>query len=393
MHLFLTNFNVLKISFLSAIRRSTSHGHRGIVLHLSSFIFLLTLTACHDDNEEQITNPSDTSFHLYLLHEGSWGNNNSSISAIDNQGNLLTDLYLNANGKWLGDTGNDLLWHKTHLYVTVAGSRYVACLSLEGKELHRYTFDDTLGDPRYLSVKDDRLYVSLYGGYVARFDITDSLRYLDTCPVGSYPEEMAIVDDYLIVCNSGWGNDNTLSVIDLNSFSELKKIQTDYNPTRITSTDDHRVFFLTTSYDINWTPISKITQLDCSNWELKEIALANKMLATPDKLLIIKSDINYYTTPYSYTNTFMSFDLNTETLIEGGIFNNPAIEQELATKGIYMFAQDPGNGDFYIATTEQDNNGSPISSRLYVISKEGLLISTLNDTGGINTSTAAFRNE
>lgn len=390
---FLMSFKRLKTFFFPLSRTSPSGDHRGILCTLSSIVLLSTLTACHDDHVDDVTGTTDTPIHLYLLSEGLWGGNNSAISAIDDRGNLMTDLYLNANGRWLGDTGNDLLWHKNHLYVAVAGSRYVAQLSPDGKELHRHTFDDTLGDPRYLAVQNDHLYVSLYGGMVARFDISDSLALIDTCPVGSYPEEMAIVDNYLVVCNSGWGNDNTLSIIDLNSFTELKKVQTDYNPTRIVSTDDHRVFFLTTTYDIDWTPISKITRLDCSNWELKDIASANKMLATPDKLLMIQSDINYYTTPYSYTNTFISYDLNTEKLTEGGFFLNRDIEQQLATRGIYMLARDPGNGDFYIATTEQDNNGSPVSSRLYVISDEGHLISLHEDTGGINTSTATFRSE
>jgi DNA-binding beta-propeller fold protein YncE len=64
-------------------------------------------------------------------------------------------------------------------------------------------------------------------GYVARIDTT-TLQVKDTCVVGYQPEEMVIVGDKLYVANSGGYRvpdyDHTVSVIDLNSFKELTKI-------------------------------------------------------------------------------------------------------------------------------------------------------------------------
>ena len=62
---------------------------------------------------------------------------------------------------------------------------------------------------------------------------TASLTVLETCVVGYQPEEMVIVGDKLYVANSGGyrvpNYDNTVSVIDLNTFQEIKKIEVAIN--------------------------------------------------------------------------------------------------------------------------------------------------------------------
>jgi len=66
-------------------------------------------------------------------------------------------------------------------------------------------------------------------GYVAKVD-TASLQVVGECIVGYQPEEMVVVDDKLYVANSGGYRypdyDHTVSVIDLTTFSEIKKIET-----------------------------------------------------------------------------------------------------------------------------------------------------------------------
>ena len=69
-------------------------------------------------------------------------------------------------------------------------------------------------------------------GYVAKVDL-NSLQVVDTCDVGYQPEEMVVVGNKLYVANSGGyrvpNYDNTVSVIDLNTFTEIKKITVGIN--------------------------------------------------------------------------------------------------------------------------------------------------------------------
>lgn len=96
---------------------------------------------------------------------------------------------------------------------------------------------------RYLAFKGKYVYVSAYAGpvqiapdarigYVAKID-TASLQVVDECIVGYQPEEMAIVGDKLYVANSGGyrvpNYDRTVSVIDLKTFTEEKKIDVAIN--------------------------------------------------------------------------------------------------------------------------------------------------------------------
>jgi DNA-binding beta-propeller fold protein YncE len=91
---------------------------------------------------------------------------------------------------------------------------------------------------RYIVFDRGYAYVSSYAGpvlidpnarlgYIARID-TATLKVTDTCIVGYQPEEMVITDNRLYVANSGGyrvpNYDNTVSVVDLDTFREVRKI-------------------------------------------------------------------------------------------------------------------------------------------------------------------------
>ena len=75
-------------------------------------------------------------------------------------------------------------------------------------------------------------------GSVYEIDI-HSLQVTREVKVGHQPDELCVLEDKLYVCNSGGYRsneyDSTLSVIDLNTFEEIKKIPVGLNPTRLRS--------------------------------------------------------------------------------------------------------------------------------------------------------------
>ena len=348
-------------------------------------------SACDDDDNATDPIGQNTS-SFYLLHEGIWGNNDSEISynnVIENTSVMQHNLYSTANGRRLGDTANDLVTDKGNVFVLVTGSRYIARLSSNGHEVARWTADDTTGDPRYLILHGGDLYVSLYGGLVAKLD-TATMQVKATCQVGSYPEEMAVVNNQLVVCNSGYGEGNTLSVIDLNSFTLNSTLEVEKNPTRIIADGRGHAYFLTTTYDANWTPISKVHEFNGQNQNITTIAYANRMaLIDEDYLLLIKSDIDYMQLPYRYENEFMIYDLESKRMDNNYFDHNATFCSMLADQNITAVMQNDKE-EIYVAVGHQDSNGSLLNSSLHAFTEDGIWQWTLDDVGGINTTTIEF---
>ena len=136
--------------------------------------------------------------------------------------------------------GNDIQIYGNKLYAIINCSHFVEVMNVETA---KHITQISIPNCRYIVFKDKYAYVSSYAGpvkidpnarlgYVARVDTT-TLTVKDTCVVGYQPEEMVIVGNKLYVANSGGyrvpNYDNTVSVIDLNTFTEIKKITVGIN--------------------------------------------------------------------------------------------------------------------------------------------------------------------
>lgn len=329
---------------------------------LFSVVFALTVPLLYscDDNDDDIDNNGkyQMPYKLYVLNEGCWNYNNASISAMDagsNNGLITTDIYYSANGKALGDVAQDLIYDDdTHcLYVSVSESHYIAKLDDKGHELARYATTEEQDCPRSLILEDGYLYASLYGGMVAKFD-TVSLSLIATVKTGTYPEQMAVEDELLAVCNSGWGNENTLTFIDLNSFSVVKTLELPHmNPQNIVSCND-RFYCNTTEYDENWNANSNIVEVNPKNWSVKDIAEGFYMTEGDDKVFIVKQEVNYMSMPYTYVNTFMTYDTKSGQLLNS--FVSDVLPALAGNQGIYGITYDDDSQTMYMCICNQEGN-------------------------------------
>ena len=188
---------------------------------------------------------------LYILCEGNMGSNKARLDYM----NLKTgDYYANWYGaqnpkqlKELGDVGNDIQVYGGRLYAVINCSHKVEVMDRNARHIGQVDIPNC----RYLAFKGDKMYVSAYVGSIADPALLGSVYEVDTATleicrevkVGHQPDELCVVDDRLYVCNSGGyltnQYDSTVSVIDLGSFKEEKKIVVGLNPTRL-RTDDHK---------------------------------------------------------------------------------------------------------------------------------------------------------
>ena len=342
------------------------------------------LASCESEDpykrdDSVVSNPD-----VFILCEGLWGANNADISAYKSDSLLCTpEYYLAQNGQYLGDTGQDIIYHKNHLYVSVYGSSYVAKMDLEGKELARYSFSAEEGQPRYLTADGDYIYVTLYSGKVAKMKASD-LSVVDYAPVGMNPEDIVLHKGQLLVANSGWGADNRVTVIDVATFDSIASITVEWNPQQFVVAGDSVYLLANGQYDENWNCDYPVQHIDVASGKVRTITNATRAVAYDGTLYLCNSTTDWAT--YETVNTYFTYDVATATVSNQSFLQGDT--EELTSNSIYMMEVNPKNGDFYIGLA---GNKFVSSGMIHRCDREGCLVHRF-DVGGANPNQAAFVN-
>lgn len=359
------------MSYLCTRFRSRVRMYRYIL----SLIVLLLMVSCRQEvvvfpPEEEQKGDSIISelIGFYLLNEGNMGSNKSSLDYYDYRTATYTrNIYANANPdvvKDLGDVGNDLKIYGSRLYAVINCSNKIEVMRA-GDAVRIGQVD--VPNCRYLRFKDGYGYITSYAGpvkidpdykqigYVAKFD-TATLQILDTCYVGYQPDELEIVGDKLYVANSGGymvpNYENTVSVIDLNTFCEIKRIEVARNLHHLRA-DAHGGLWVTSRGDYFSQP-SRLYYVDTQT-----DALTDSVQVAVSNFTLLGDSLYIYSTEFSY-ETF-------ETVITYGIVNvqtHELVTRNFITDGTetsitipYGIMVNPITRDIYI--TDAKNYVSP----------------------------------
>jgi hypothetical protein len=252
---------------------------------------------------------------LYILSEGTWGRGEANILYYDVKTGELSGKFSEVNGKPLGDGANDLAIYGSKLYCVVTGSSgepsetdgYIEVINPEtGTSLTRIPIEEGNGDnsrPRRIMFHGSKAYVTTYSQSVIRID-TASLAIDGRATLsGTFAEGITRYNDNLYICNSGQGRDNTISVVNISSFTETATISVPKNPVMIETASSGDIYFTTsTVYDENWavSASSNIHILDpvqkqvshTFNFNALSIALTKDFIYTADYLSAYEDQIN-----------------------------------------------------------------------------------------------------
>lgn len=324
------------------------------------------------------TNPSNYR-GFYLLNEGNMGMNRASIDMFDYESGIYTrDIFSEKNPnitKELGDVGNDIKIYGSKVYATINVSNFVEVFDVEtGKHIKQIHVPNC----RYLAFRDGKAYVSSYSGkveidpnaeigFVAEID-TLALEVTRKVIVGYQPEEMVIKGNKLYVANSGGyrvpNYDTTVSVVDLNSFEEIKKIDVAINLHRMQIDSKGDIYVSSRGDYYNEEP--NLYVIDSNKDEVI------KKLNIPVSNMTIDDDkLYYYATAYKHEtgqNTISYGALNTITkeVITDHIITDGTEKQILIPYGI---AVNPETKEIFM-TDAQDYVGTGF---VYCFSPEGKL--------------------
>ncbi|TSJ37224.1 YncE family protein [Mucilaginibacter corticis] len=343
----------------------------------------LFLAACRKDQKpvpETVTQVGapDTGLlkGMYVLNEGNMGSNKASLDFLDLQtGKYHQDIYEQANPtvvKGLGDVGNDLGVYGGKLYIVVNNSNKVEVVNANTvKRIGQVNIQNC----RNIIFNNGKAYVSAFLGVVgdpkapngAVYEIdTATLQITRKVTVGRQPEELAIVNNKIYVANSGGYSppnyERTLSVVDLNTFTEIKRIDVGINLEKV-KPDAYGNLYVTSRGDYYTVP-PDLFVIDTKTDAVK------KDFKMPVSNFYIKGDTAYmYAVAFSYTTgqntiSYSMIDVKTETVINKQYITDGTNQQ---IKVPYGIAVNPLTGEVYV--TDAKNYVTP--GTLYSFGTDG----------------------
>lgn len=214
----------------------------------------LLLVSC-DPFEPEPEPALDYSTGVWMINEGGFGQNNGSIT-IYQSGTRHSDPFFDANGISAGDVLQRVIRFGNQFALVNNGGNKVAVGSAKSMRTQYEIIN--LDYPRDVVVSGDYLYIAqgAMAGKVSKYQLSNGAWVADVT-VGNGPERMLITNNQLWVANSGgWLTDNTVSVIDLNTFQLQSTLYTGDRPSdMVYEANSGRVFVLGSGeiiYDANW---------------------------------------------------------------------------------------------------------------------------------------------
>ncbi|MGD9900588.1 MAG: YncE family protein [Calditrichaceae bacterium] len=206
---------------------------RMLILFSAAFSLFI---GCEDDptapdTSTTVPRPSGA----FIINEGNFGHSNGSLSFYSFEENTITNnIFKNINGRDLGDVVFSMTIIDSLGYIVVNNSDKIEVISTKTWKSKGVINLPAGSSPRYLTSGKDgsALVTNLYANSVSIIDLSN-LHLTGSIPVGLNPEGIAISGNKAYVANSGFGSDNTVSVIDIDSQSVIKSIKVGDYPTVI----------------------------------------------------------------------------------------------------------------------------------------------------------------
>jgi hypothetical protein len=345
-----------------------------------AIVLLVFFSSCRDDMEVILSEAIFSGFpeHIdgywgfYLLNEGNMGNNKATLDYYDFATAVYKkNIYAERNPtvpKEMGDVGNDLQLYGSKLYAVINVSNKVEVMDVATTK--RITQIE-IPNCRFIKFHGGYAYVTSYAGpvvidpnyeqrgFVAKVD-TATLKEVNRCMVGFQPDELEIVNNKIYVANSGGymgagstsGYERTVSVIDIATFKEEKRIDVAYNLERIKA-DSRGNLWVSSRGDYKKLPAC-LFFIDRQKGEVTDtipIAATNYWI-DDDLLYVYGTEFSYIT--HDWEITYSIVDTRTHEIITRNIITDGTDKRIEKPYGIMV---NPVNKDIYI--TDAGNYVTP----------------------------------
>mgnify|MGYP003293235164 CR=1 FL=1 len=381
------------------------------ILLILSVVFFLTACRKLDHIAEtvvtNVTAPADMNGlnGFYLINEGMMGTYHATLDYFDfSTGNFHRNVYA-TNNRYIvtdkigfGDVGNDIAQYGSKLYAVLNCSGFVEVMNVENAE---HIAQIAVPNCRNLAFSGGYAYVSSFAGPVSPFQSKDRLGYVakidtatftvvDTCTVGLQPEQMLVSADKIYVANSGgyrgkFGHyDNTVSVIDIDSFTQMYKINVGINPECIVA-DKYGRIYVSSRGDNDYTSVTSCIYVIDAQTDLVVDTIdiqCSDMDLVGDSLYVV----GFYQDSFEKTSTvnYMIYNVRTQTIASDKFITDGT---EAMISRPYGVRINPVSHQIYV--TDAKDCKSP--GMLFCYSPDGILQWYVRQTGEIPSRIAFVR--
>jgi DNA-binding beta-propeller fold protein YncE len=292
---------------------------------------------------------------VYVLNEGNYGDVAGArlslyIPATDT---VFRSIVEDANGgAHLGSTGDDFTLFRGNIYVLMSGSERLVVLSGTDHHILRDVYYPG-STPHSMLIDSSRnlIYLTrLFKNSILLVNL-QTLQVADSLAVGQNPMDMVLSDGKLFVCNSGYGADRTLSVIDPGIPAVVAAIQVGAGASGIVKGSDGKLWVACTgdAFSVPARPGS-VYRINPSTHVLEDSILfaqplGGTVVASADGYLyVIGSSSSYFGGPVHR--------ISIATL---------AVTPDYVAGSFYGAGVDDANGDLYLADAKSFSAAGVVS--------------------------------
>lgn len=342
-----------------------------IKLFTAALLCALSFTACSDDDSSPSKPSIDTysDAAAYVICQGNYygGGINGTLGTISANYTFTDSIFSNVNAQSLGSTPQDGVAYGSRLYIAVYQSNVVFAVNRSTMKLEKTL---QVSQPRDIVADGNYVYVSNYDGNITRIDTTS---YSTTnIAVGPNPEEMVVANGNLYVVNSdginypSMENGKSVSVINLSTFTENRKISVGLNPTKIAVDASGNVFLIAMG---NYGDVPSIVQKISPDNSVNTDFARGTMMAIKDNKLYLVNVVFGSATTYKTINT-----------ITGDVESESFVGTDSGVEYVSGININPSNGDIYLLSDHLAASGyGDYSSPGYIkrYSSTGTLLNTI----------------
>lgn len=334
------------------------------------------LSSCIKSPNGSISYYTPKAITVYVLNQGDYGQGNASLTAFFPDSNMTENgLFKLANGRSLGDVGNDIVLDGTKAYMVINNSDKIevmdptTVLSLGTIYLPSGTSPYRIA---FYTPGNIGLVTDLHTNSVSVINLsTNTVIALDTISVGSAPYGIACVSGQAFVANSGYGSGNTVSVIDAVKRKVVKTVEVGQGPTEVEPDGNGNIWVVCPGqpssegkiYIIN-TSTDAVTDSINIGMQLPSFTGHTLAMDTQNGYAYLIAD-----------SSVVKLNLSTKTIVD----------KNLISGSFYAIAVDEANGNVYVT----DAKDYKTDGTVYIYSSSGQYTNK-SFTAGINPDGIVF---
>ena len=207
-----------------------------LLLIAVSIVAAFSWSGCRSNPTGPSGNTPASTTGVYVINEGNYQHGNSTLTVfLPDSNKAYQDVFALANGRNLGDTGNDIVVYNGKAYIVVSGSQRIEVISLSTyKSVGTITFSGKRDPYKLVILNDAKAFVTnVSDSSITEFNPSTLQIVTDRIKVGLNPMGIAGANGKVYICNSGFGYDSTVTVLNATTGGLIKTVIVGDSPSEI----------------------------------------------------------------------------------------------------------------------------------------------------------------